>query len=172
MDNLRLVAVGLAVVAVDLRFNGADIVTDGIGWVLAFVGLLALARLHGGFQVAAVAAAVGGISWAGDPWLGIDRDLASWGEVAAQTVVVFAMCTALMTLVPEKRESANRIRWADLGLGLVAVLVGAMFEGTYDAGPALLILLLVIPALVVFVCFLVLLLRCAPLAPQPVAASE
>lgn len=171
MDSLRTVAVGLIIVAVDLRFNGADIITDGIGWLVAFVGLLGLAKLHGGFQMALVATAVGGLAWAGDPWLGVDRDLASWGELAAQTVVVFAMCTALMSLVPAKSESANTIRWADLALGLLAVLVGAMFEGQYDAGPALLILLLIIPALVIYVCFLVLLFRCAPLTPEPAVAS-
>ena len=168
MDNLRWVAIGLIVVAIDLRFNGADIVTDGVGWLVALVGLLALTKLHGGFRVAAVAAAVGGVAWAGDPWLHLDQDLASWGEIAAQTVVVFAMCTALMDLVPEKRESANQIRWADLALGLLAALLGALFEGQYDAGPALLILLLVIPALVVYVCFLVLVFRCARIDPEPV----
>jgi hypothetical protein len=131
-----------------------------------------LSRLHPGFQAGAVAALVGCIAWAGDPWLGLDRDLAALAEGAAQTVIVFGCCTALMTLVPEKRGSADRIRWWDLGLGLFVVLVTALLDGDQGTGLAPLVLLLIVPVFVVYIAFLVLLFRCAPLAPQADPASR
>ena len=171
MDNLRWVGIGLIVVFVDLRFNGADFVSDSVGWVVAAVALFSLAPLHRLFGVSAAAAVVGLFSWAADPWLGVDQEPASVAEILAQTVIVFATCTALMELVPDKRDSANLIRWLDLGLGLLALALGAAFEGETGGGAVVLVLLLVIPALAVYVAFLVLLFRCARLSPEPATGS-
>jgi hypothetical protein len=134
-----------------------------VGWVVAALGLLSLSDLHRGLRIAGAAAAVGLLAWAADPWLGVDQGLAAIVEVVAQTVIVFATCTALMELVPAKRESANLIRWWDLGIGLVVMLFTVLLDGTRGSAPGLLILvlLLVVPALVVYVAFLVLLFRCA-----------
>lgn len=167
MGDLRWVAWGLIIVAVDLRFEGADIATDAVGWLVALGGSMSLAKLHGGFQVSAAAAVVGLAAWAGDPWLGVDRDLASLAELAAQTTIGFATCTAIMALMPEKRASADRLRWWNLGLGLLALTLAALFHDEAGNGVFLMILLVVIPAIVVYIGFLVLLFRCARLQPRP-----
>jgi hypothetical protein len=172
MGELRLVAFGLIVVVVDLRFNGVDIATDIAGWALAGVGLTTLSRLHEGFQVAAVATVVGAVAWAGDPWLGIDRGLAAVAESVAQTVIVFACCTALIALVPEKRSSADQIRWWDLGLGVVVLAAVTLLEGREAPLVTPLLILAIVPVFVVYIAFLVLLFRCAPLAPRAPAASR
>jgi hypothetical protein len=168
VGELRLVAFGLIVVLVDFRVDGLDLATDIFGWILAWFGFVMLSKLHGGFQAGAVAAVVGGVAWAGDPWLGLDRDLAALAEGAAQTVIVFGSCTALMTLVPEKRGSADQIRWLDLGLGCLVLLFTVLVDGQEDSAAALvLVLLLIIPVFIVYIAFLVLLFRCAGLTPRP-----
>ena len=172
MGELRWVGIGLLVVFVDLRLNGVDFVTDSVGWVVAAAGLFSLRRWHTLFGISGAAAVVGFLAWAADPWLGVDQGTASVVEGIAQTVVVFATCTALMDLVPERRSTADLIRWWDLGLGVVALLVGALFAGEEGGGAVLLVLLLVIPALVVYVAFLVLLFRCAPVTPRAATASR
>jgi len=172
MGELRWVGSGLLLVFVDLRFNGVDFATDSVGWVLAAAGLFALQRWHAGFGLGGAAAVVGFLAWAGDPWLGVDQGIASTVETVAQTVIVFATCTALMVLVPEKRRSADLIRWWDLGLGLVALLVGFLFAGEEGGVAVLLVLTLVVPVLVVYVAFLVLLFRCAPFTPEGATASR
>jgi hypothetical protein len=95
MGALKLLGVGLVVVALDLRLNGVDFLTDVVGWVLALVALLSLAKLHAGFLVAAVAAGGGLVAWAANPWLGVSQDAAGVAETVSQTVLVFATCTAL-----------------------------------------------------------------------------
>lgn len=168
MGELKLLGAGLLVVALDLRLNGVDFLTDVVGWVMAIVALLSLAKLHGGFLVAAFAAGVGLVAWAANPWLGVDQDVAATAETVAQTVLVFASCTALMALVPQQRRTADQIRWWDLGLALLATALGWALEGT-DDGAAFLVLLLIVPVLGVYIWFLVLLFRCAN--EEPAAAS-
>jgi hypothetical protein len=160
------------VIVVDLRFDGVDFATDAFGWALALHGLVALSRLHVGFRVAGAAAACGLVAWAADPWLGVDRDLASSVEGVAQTVIVFATCTALMTLVPDRRRTADLIRWWDLGLGLAVLAIGFLMEGQSGSDAAFLVLLLIVPVFVVYIAFLVLLFRCAPLTPRAATASR
>lgn len=167
MGELRWVGFGLVLVVVDLRFNGIDFATDAVGWVLAAAGLTSLQRWHAGFGVGAAAAALGFLAWAADPWLGLEQGIASTLEGVAQTVIVFTTCTALMALVPEKRRSAELIRWWDLGLGLVVLAISLLLEGQSSNDAAVLVLLLIVPVFVVYIAFLVLLFRCAPLAPRP-----
>ena len=172
MSSLNLVAIGFLVVTFDLRVSGVDIATDGFGWGLALLGLALVARMHRGFAVAALAAAGGLVSWAAHPWLGVTQGSAEVAELVAQTVLVFATCTALMDLVPEKRRSAEKIRWADFGISLVGLLgVAAISAGAPDDvdGLALLVIPLVLFALFVLACFIVLLFRCARTAPPLVS---
>jgi hypothetical protein len=167
MDNLRYVALGLIVVAVDLRFEGIDFLTDALGWVVAGASLAGLAQLHAGFRVAAFACLAGLVAWAGDPWLGIDQDITSSVEYVAQTVVAFAVCTALMSVVPKRRRTADLIRWWDLALSIFIAVLAAALDGETSVTP--LVLLLIVPVVWVFVAFLVLLFRCA--REQPATAS-
>ena len=169
MDDLRWVAIGLIIVAVDVRIDGIDVVTDALGWVVTLVALVSLAGLHPGLRLAAVAAAVGLAAWAANPWLGVDQDAAAVAETVAQTAVVFAVCTALMHLVPDKRTAANLIRWGDLALIAVAALAARAFDGQDDA--AALVIPLVVMGITVFVCFLVLLFQSSRLPPPLVTAS-
>lgn len=164
MENLRWVGIGMIIVALDLRFNGIDFATDAVGWVIALLGLLALAKMHPGFAISTAGAGVGLVAWAAHPWLGVGKDVAELAELVAQTSIVFATCTALMSLVPQKRSSANVIRWADLGIGIVALLAIAALRDT--DGAALLVVPLVLIGLGIFIAFLVLLFRCARLGPQ------
>jgi hypothetical protein len=166
VDDLRFLGIGLIVVAVDLRFNGIDIATDAVGWLVALGSLLSLGKRHLGFRVSGIAAGIGLAAWAADPWLGVDRELAELVELVAQTTIVFATCTALMALVPAKASSANLIRWLDLGIGVVALLAIAALRDS--AAAAALVIPLVVVGLGVFVAFLVLVFRCAEIDPQPV----
>jgi hypothetical protein len=164
LGPLSLMAWGLLLVVVDIRV-GVDVVPDPLGWLLALGAAASLSRLHGGFTVATVACGLGLLASVPD-WLGGRGDVLTMATAVAETVLVFATCTAIVDLVPGRRAGANAIRWWDLGLtvGLLPVIALAGWE----PGLTAVALLVGLGALVVFVCFLVLLFRAA--GDQPVRA--
>ena len=103
-----------------------------------------------------------------------DPERIGFASVVSQTVLVFATCTAIMAVLPERARTANLIRWWDLGLSLLAGVMTLAFRGTYtsldDAGAALLVIPVVIVALGIYVWFLVLLWRCGGDEPAAQAA--
>lgn len=166
LSPLRTLAWGVLLVVVDVRVQAVDLVPDPIGWVLALAAAVRLAALHDAFRVTAGACAVGLVCSLPD-WVGIGGEPLALLVGAVETVVVFATCTALMALLPARRDSANTLRWWDLALTAALVLVGWYAA---DSGPGLgpVAILLVLTELVVLVCFLVLLFRAArDLPPGP-----
>ena len=162
MTPLGKVVVGLLLVFVDLRIDGFDVVPDVIGWALALIGLHPLSRRHGGFLAAAVAAGIGIV-------LALPQQLVEPGsvlrtlEAVAETVLVFGTCTGIIALVaePSVRRTANRIRWTDLGLGLLATLLGLALgqDSSLSGGAVVPVLVLALATIAVVIWFLVFLWR-------------
>jgi hypothetical protein len=164
MRRLATLAWGMLLVVLDLRINGFDLLPDPLGWVVGAVAASSLARsageLHPGarrwFGAAAVASAVAVVPAVPD-WFGVQHPMITVSVTAAETVLVFATCTAIMAVLPARRATANAVRWLDLGLSLAfAALIGAAVAVPELGVVALLIGL---ASLAVFVWFLVLLFR-------------
>jgi len=149
---------GLLLVLLDLRVNGLDLVPDPVGWLAVLLAARSLSPLHRAFAWS-VAASVLGLVASVPEWLGTGGALVSAATSVAETVLVFATCTAIIALVPARRSAADAIRWADLGLSLAFVPVLLLAAADPDLGA--LTLLVGLAAMVVFVCFLVLLFRTA-----------
>jgi O-antigen/teichoic acid export membrane protein len=168
MNPLRSLAWGMLLVMVDVRFDGVDILPDPLGWVIAGVAASTLARAHPAGRSAftvATAAAVAGLLPSLPDWVGSDHPVIELVIAVAMFVVVFATCTALMVVVPQRRDSANKIRWWTLWIDLSAfVLIALAAEREDIAG---LVVLAAVGALVIAVWFFVLLFGCARLLDDP-----
>ena len=162
LSPLRTLAWGLLFVVVDLRIQEIDLVPDPIGWALGLVASLRLTGRHGAFRASAAACAVG-LACSLPQWLGVTGVLLTTVVGLVETVLVFATCTAVMALVPQRRSGADTIRWWDLGLSVGAGVALALALQQPDLG--LLALLLGLAQLVTLVCFLVLLFRAAGGSP-------
>jgi hypothetical protein len=167
---LRLLFWGLVMVVADVRINGLDLVPDPVGWLVALVAAVRLARWHRGFLLGAAGSVLGLVVSLPD-WVGGGPGWVQPATTVAETAVVFGTCTALVALLPERRTSANLVRWWDLGLMLVAVLV--VFPVAFDGEPPglgavgmALALALGLATVVVFVCFCVLVLRASGDSPE------
>lgn len=161
MTPLGSVVVGLIVAAIDVRIDGFDVFSDPIGWALVLWGLSRVRALHRGFRVAAGAAVVGLIASLPQA-VTSPGPLLSAVDTVVSTVLTFAICTALMTLLPDPaaRVRADRLRWADLALGVIGVVFGLVsLGGSPPVGLAVLAIPLVFAAIVVIVLFLLLLWR-------------
>ncbi|HSX66918.1 hypothetical protein [Nocardioides sp.] len=173
LPGRAMLVLGLLIVLVDLRFNGFDIVSDPVGWVLAMVVLLGLARRHTGFAVAA-ASAIAGTFVSLCTVLSEPGTVLSVVEGVALTGVVFGTCTALIALAlsPTDRRAADIIRWLDLGLTVLSLLAaGTAGDETVQVGGAagLLVVIGVMAAIVTVVWFLVVVWR-VELRPEPATA--
>jgi hypothetical protein len=166
LKPLSLMAWGLLLVVLDLRVDGLDLVPDPLGWVFVLLAALRLRPLHAGFTAATVAAVVGLVASLPD-WVGVAPNLAGTATTLAETVLVFATCTAIMALVPDRRGRANTLRWWDLAL--TVILVPLVVLAVVEPGFVVLALFAGLAALVVLVCFLVLLFRTA--GDRPVRIS-
>ncbi|MBS43939.1 MAG: hypothetical protein CMH83_12410 [Nocardioides sp.] len=165
---LALVAWGFVVVIADLRFDGLDVLPDPLGFALVAAGLAQVRAHHPAYGVGAAAGALG-VLISVPAVLGEPTGLLATLAAVAQTVVVFATCTALVATVPRVRGSADVLRWADLGLMLVsASFAFALDSGsTGDDGLALTVAGLVLVALGVAVWFVVVVVRASQEQPVP-----
>jgi hypothetical protein len=176
MGSLRMVAWGLLVVAVDLNIDDLDLLADPIGWAMVLLAVLGLRPLHRAFAAAGGAAALGLVTSV-PAWLGVDGLLLSLALGLAQVGVLFAVCTALMDLVPARRHLADRLRWC--GVALPVVLGPVLLLVRADDGPGrvplvVLAIVVAVALVVVFVWFLVLLFQSSrppPGVPAPSLAS-
>ncbi len=161
MPPLGKVVLGFLLVVLDFRIDGFDLIPDVLGWLLVLVGLMPLAGRSPGFAAAAVASAAGAL-------LALPLQLDEPGlvlgllEAATQTVLVFGTCTGLRAVVaePRVRQTADRIRWADLtlaGLGAAIGLVAGRGAGggQVDGAAVVTLLVLLVATLAVAVWFLV-----------------
>ncbi|GAB3771462.1 hypothetical protein FB382_000462 [Nocardioides ginsengisegetis] len=159
---LLMAAWGMGLVAIDFNINGLDLVPDPIGWALALMAALRLASRHAGFRWAAGAAGLA-LLVSLPSWVGVSGAVLSVASYVASTGFVFAVCTALIALVPHRASGAQTIRWADVALTVLVPLVA------WTAGPGSTpaVVLLVLAGLTVFVCFIVLMVQSSrdPLVP-------
>ncbi|MEZ5097129.1 MAG: hypothetical protein R2731_14115 [Nocardioides sp.] len=98
---------GFLLAALDLRINGVDLLPDPVGWVLAAVGVWALAGRSLGFRVAAVLASVEAV--VSLPLVvseEIPAPLSSL-DVLLQTGFVFAVCSGLIAALPHRPDKAG-----------------------------------------------------------------
>lgn len=158
LKPLAAMAWGLLLVVLDLRVDRIDLVPDPLGWLVVLLAARSLSRLHRAFTVSVAASALGLVASVPD-WFAPAGSLVTAATSVAETALVFATCTGIIALVPERRAGANAIRWWDLGLSVAFVPVVALAAADPDLGA--LALLVGLAALVVFVCFLVLLFRTA-----------
>lgn len=170
MTPVARIAWGFLIVLVDLRIQGLDVVPDIVGWILAVSGTGRLFERSGWFRLATAACAVG-IATAVPGAVSEPGTVLALAEGLAMTGLVFGACSGIRAVVaePSVRRTADWIRWLDLGLMVVAGVLGALGESlrlpVSDASPpvglalAALVVPLVVVALAVAVWFVVFLLR-------------
>lgn len=163
MKPLATLAWGLLLVVLDVRVDGFDLLPDPLGWCIGAYATGSLARGMSGpqtgapwFRVAAVACAAATLP-AIPGWFGAEHPLITLVDSVAETVVVFATCTGIMTALPWLRPTANAVRWSDLGTLAVLLVLMAIVAAVPSVAP--LAILAGVATLVVFVWFLVLLFR-------------
>ena len=175
MERLRVVAWGLLVVVLDLNVDQLDLIPDPIGWAMVLLAVWDLRRLHPAFSAGAAAAAVG-LVVSVPAWVGAQGWPISVASGLAEVVVLFSTCTALVALVPEKSEVADRLRWFAVGfvlfLGPVLLLVPDPFASEALVVPVtVMVVVAAVGLVIVFVWFLVLLFQCARY-PDPQMPEE
>ena len=159
---LSLLAWGLLLAVADVRVNGVDLLPDVVGWGMGMVAALVLGPWDRAFAVAGLGCGLGLLASVLE-LLGARGAPTSTATSVAETLAVFGSCTAVMRLVPERRATANALRWWELGLTLAFLLLVTLTAENHDFGlPALLVGL---AALVVLVCVIVLLFRAARTEP-------
>jgi hypothetical protein len=174
MGTLRNLAWGLLVVAVDIKINQLDLLADPIGWAIALFALLKLRERHPTFGAASAAAALGLVVSVPD-WLGVHGMPITVPTGIAELGVIFAVCTALMDVVPAKRHVADQLRKWGLGLTVAFVPLALLVQADEGAGRGPLVILTILAGIgiaVVFVWFLVLLFQCSRLGPAAPVLSQ
>ena len=157
LGHLRLAVWGIALVVLDIRgSDGIDWVPDPLGWLLVFVALWQVRRLHAAFDLAAACA---GVAFAASllDWAEPGGPVVSVVTAIAETGLVFTCCTALIAVAPAYARFANAIRWWDLGLSVALAVLALLAMG--EPSVAFLALMVALADLAAFVCFLVLLWR-------------
>ena len=167
MRPLATLAWGLLLVVLDFRIGGGvDLVPDPIGWVIGAVAAHNLFRSVGEsrpdarrwFAVTSATCAAAVLP-AVPEWAGVQHPIILVAVSVAETVVVFAACTGIMSVLPTRRATANVVRWSNLGTAaaLAVLVAGANVEP--ELAP--LALLTGVAALAVLVWFLILLFQAA-----------
>lgn len=166
MRPLATLAWGLLLVVLDLRFEGVDLLPDPIGWVIGAIAAHALFRSVGASQpdvrrwfAATSVACAAAVLPAVPEWVGVQHPIITVAVSMAETVVVFATCTGIMSVLPTRRSTANMVRWSDLGTAAaLSILLGS---AALEPGLAPFVLVAGLAALAVFVWFLILLFQAA-----------
>lgn len=120
MKPLSVIAIGLIIVLVDVPVRGFDVVTDIIGWLACFWGLLTMSRLGNWFGIGLAGAALGaGVSMFSST---AQNGTLAVLDVIATFLVMFGACSGLMQISretdPGTASMSNAVRWT-----LVALLV-------------------------------------------------
>lgn len=195
---LRIVVIGILLVAVDLNIESFDLLPDPVGYLLVALALGRVAHLHRAFGWARLAALVGvATSTVGLFLRRVDEDgtvaehpATLTADTVLEIVVVVALCTALIALChnPRVTTPARTLRVAlpaasvvgsVLTLALVPVegtTITTEPDSTLAMGFAALVgavaVVLVLATIVLAIWFLVLLLRASReqvlTAPEPV----
>lgn len=155
---LARLVVGYALVLVDLRFNGFDLVPDLVGWGLVLWGLVPLTGRDGWFRLALGAAVVElmlALLGVGQPTGGIALLI----DMVATMTFIFAVVTGIITAVDrdDVRAAGDPVRWTNLAVGLMVLFLVAAVDGDQVAdlsdGVTLLVVLAGLGAVVWFLVF-------------------
>jgi len=169
---LRTMGIGMVLVIADFRFNGLDVVPDPLGWLAVVVGAFQLVAVDRVFRWAAVAAVLA-VPLSLPDWVQPNEGLLAVVDTVVVTAFVFATCTGIARVCPPRRAAAAGLRWWDLGLTVVGLLLGQVADEVgVGAGWAPVVVLLAVAGLVVVVWFVVLLFKAAGEFPVPVTESR
>ncbi|SOC54309.1 hypothetical protein [Ornithinimicrobium cerasi] len=157
MTPLKLVVLGILVVALDLDVGTVDLLLDPVGYGLVVLGVHRIAHLHASLPWARAAAGVGlvasvlalllrrletvvtgeggGITTTTQRL--VEHPVPGAVEALAQGAFVIALCTALIALATSDRVRApsRLLRWALPGADLLAVLLALVLTTTEVDGP-------------------------------------
>jgi hypothetical protein len=175
MTGRGLFVTGFVVILFDLRFEGFDIISDPIGWLLVLIALVGLTRRHAGFVLAAASALAGVVVSLGTV-LAPPGSVITTLEDVVLTGVVFGTCTAFCALAASARDrsAANTIRWLELAITVIAAFVPTLTgeEKVAVEGAAVVpFVLVLVVVFAVVIWFLVLAWR-VELEPIDVAAGS
>ena len=156
MTPLKLVVLGILVVALDLNVGAVDILLDPVGYALVVLGVHRIAHLHHALPWARAAAGVGLVASVVNALLRrLETEVTGGGgittttqrlvehpvpgavETLAQAAFVITVCTALIALSTRDRVRvpARVLRWALPGADLVSVLLVLVIAMTEGDGP-------------------------------------
>ena len=157
MTPLKLVVLGILVVALDLDVGTVDLLLDPVGYALVLLGVHRIAHLHPTLPWARAAACVGLVASVLNALLRrLETDVTGEGggfttttqrlvehpvpgavETLAQAAFVITVCTALIDLSTSDgvRVPARVLRWALPGADLVSVLLVLVIAMTEGDGP-------------------------------------
>lgn len=183
---LRIVVVGILLVAIDLNLEAFDVLVDPVGYALVAWGLGRLAPAHPAFGWGRTAALVGIVtSTAGiflrrvDPGTStvVEHPLVAVADTIVEAIVVIAVCTALLALSRDPRVvgPARTLRVALPAVSVVGTLValsllpleGSSIDTTSGGAAALagavavLGIVLVVASIALAIWFIIVLLRAA-----------
>lgn len=162
---LALLALGQAIVLLDFRVNGFDLVPDPLGWAIGVAAMSTLAGLHHGFVTVGWAGVAGTVVSLPN-WVDPDAFAGLLNVVlgALSLLLVVSACTAIKDTLPTRAASAHAVRGMTLVVTAVLVLVILLATAASELGALVLVVGLV--ALGVHVWFLVLLVGSSTL-PRP-----
>ncbi|MFN8193194.1 MAG: hypothetical protein U0R80_02830 [Nocardioidaceae bacterium] len=154
MTPLGGALLGMAVVVVDVRVNGFDLILDPAGWAILAFAVGRLSAVDGWFRAAAAFAWVGVLA-AVPVVTTAEATAPRWVAdltLLLQSAVLFSMCTAMIRHLPAGhpgRRWLDPVRWVDLGATLAVYLLTPF--GDVGALLAVVGLLAFVVAAVVFV---------------------
>lgn len=139
MESLRVVAVGLAVVWLDLPPQGRDLLADPLGWLLVILGLSNLARervdgLTGLRVVAWPCVAVSALAWSPESVLRIDPVL-EWLVSLPALAFCYLLVDGLLDGAPDAALGRLRLLRAGVAAVALAPLLEYVAEWTWVAAP-------------------------------------
>lgn len=152
---LGAVVAGTLLIVLDLRVDGLDLIPDAIGWVMLLWAAFRLHRSHVSFRWMAAGALLG-LAVSVPAQFNELSGLLEALDAIALTVVVFCVCTGIRARSWDtaRARQAGRIRWLDLGLTAVSLVLAALV-GVIGEELLVVALVLVFVALAVLVWFLV-----------------
>lgn len=143
MKALQFVALGWALIAVDLYTKNVDVVPDPVGWALVLYGTYRLAGrgpwLRGALYATLVATVISLASWFPETaW----RDAAELGSSLAEPVVIVVMLTGLILAAEAGDDTKSASRMKIMRKTIVICLLGTVALGIAVGGAVLMVLVL------------------------------
>ncbi len=169
MKPLRVLALGLLVIALQARVSGYDIYADPIGWLMVLAGLQGLktapAVRLGGLRptlwaTAGVALVVSAVVW----WPAVEESLTdgepaiAWAANLPRFAFIAVLCHALakqaLAAGGDERAAAGWFSWAAIATGLVMIAPVLVFGASWSwLGDTAAVAAQLVQLLVMVLCF-------------------